>query len=616
MKLRYIFGVLLSAMLFAACSDDDELGTFGDVSVSQSYLSIPDGGGDVSFTVKAGGTWEMGKIFQKITRHDDGTRDTTYEAVPDWLTADVVSGSAGETKVTFHADATNGGREAELQIISGEHTQFVLVRQGSMEAATATCAEVLAAPDGKTFRVTGTVTKIANTTYGNWYLDDGTGEVYIYGTLDKNGSAGQNNSIAVWGIEVGDIITIEGPKTTYNGTVELVNVTVLDIQKSLVKVESEPASVGNEGGQVEVKVSYKGAGAYFTIPEADREWISYVDSKYIAGEADTVVFRFAVAPNGGATRSSDISFSSANSSTESVVSYTITQKGVAHPAEGNGSAASPYNVTAALNYTTNLGKDVESTDDIYVKGIISSIKYTYSAQFGTATYNISADGKANDEFTVYGSYYFDNQPWQDGNTQIAVGDEVVVCGKVIYYGGTTPEFANKKNWLVKLNGKSSDGGGSAQTSLDVDFKANGQGDWTIKDLVDLVDGIDYVWAYDSKYGMKASAYVSGTRFETDSWLISPALNLANGATLTFSQVQRYGSGSDLHVMASTTYNGGAVNVADWTEITIDQWPDGTNWNFITSTGHVPAGANVTIAFRYTSSTTTAATWEIESLSVK
>jgi hypothetical protein len=118
-----------------------------------------------------------------------------------------------------------------------------------------------------------------------------------------------------------------------------------------------------------------------------------------------------------------------------------------------------------LQYVTALGADVESADDIYVKGKISSIKYTYSAQYGTATYNISADGKEDNVFTVYGSYFFDNKPWEEGQTQIQVGDDVVVCGKAIYYKGTTPEFSNKKNWLVSLNGKTSEGG-SATTGAD------------------------------------------------------------------------------------------------------------------------------------------------------
>ena len=110
-------------------------------------------------------------------------------------------------------------------------------------------------------------------------------------------------------------------------------------------------------------------------------------------------------------------------------------------------------VADAITYTTALEADVESSDEILVKGKICSIKYEYSAQYGTATYNISEDGKEGTEFTVYGSYYFDNKAWTDGQTQIKVNDDVMVRGKVIYYKGTTPEFANKKNYLISLNGQ-------------------------------------------------------------------------------------------------------------------------------------------------------------------
>ncbi|MBP5356397.1 MAG: hypothetical protein J6Z10_06050, partial [Prevotella sp.] len=92
-----------------------------------------------------------------------------------------------------------------------------------------------------------------------------------------------------------------------------------------------------------------------------------------------------------------------------------------------------------------------STGDFYVKGKICSIKYEYSAEYGTATYNISEDGSEGTEFTVYSSYYLDNKKWQEGDNQIAVGDEVIVCGKIINYNGNTPEFASKQNYLVALN---------------------------------------------------------------------------------------------------------------------------------------------------------------------
>ena len=126
--------------------------------------------------------------------------------------------------------------------------------------------------------------------------------------------------------------------------------------------------------------------------------------------------------------------------------------------EQGGETAQEMSVADALAYTIALGADVESTEDVTVKGKICSIKYTYSANYGTATYNISDDGQTGEgkEFTVYGSYFFDNKPWEEGNTQIAVGDIVIVKGKVINYKGTTPEFANKKNYLISLNGKTND----------------------------------------------------------------------------------------------------------------------------------------------------------------
>lgn len=120
----------------------------------------------------------------------------------------------------------------------------------------------------------------------------------------------------------------------------------------------------------------------------------------------------------------------------------------------HGSAANPISVADAITYAKTIGTDA-SANNFYVKGKISSIKYEYSAQYGTATYNISADGSTDKEFTVYGSYYFNNMSWQKGQTQIAVGDEVVVSGRIVNYNNNTPEFADKQSYLVSLNGKTS-----------------------------------------------------------------------------------------------------------------------------------------------------------------
>ena len=94
--------------------------------------------------------------------------------------------------------------------------QHINVIQGLMKVENATCAQVIAGPDSKTYRVTGTCTGIYNTTYGNWYLTDETGTITIYGTLDKKGKTANFSSL---GIEVGDIVTVEGPKKTFGSTI-------------------------------------------------------------------------------------------------------------------------------------------------------------------------------------------------------------------------------------------------------------------------------------------------------------------------------------------------------------------------------------------------------------
>ena len=100
------------------------------------------------------------------------------------------------------------------------------------------------------------------------------------------------------------------------------------------------------------------------------------------------------------------------------------------------------------------GEAKEKSDvDYYIKGKISNIKYTFSAQFGTAQFHISEDGSAEgDQFLIYGTYYLGNRPWAEGDTQIALQDEVIICGKIMNYNGTL-ETANKENHIHSLNGK-------------------------------------------------------------------------------------------------------------------------------------------------------------------
>ena len=149
--------------------------------------------------------------------------------------------------------------------------------------------------------------------------------------------------------------------------------------------------------------------------------------------------------------------------------------------------------------------------------------------------------------------------------------------------------------------------------------ASGQGDFTIQDVV-LPSELTYVWQPLPSYScMKASAYV-GQAFNAESWLVSPAIDLSgvSDATLTFEQAVNYASPQGaLAMMISTNYNGD-VTAATWNELNLDQWPAGNNWTFITSSADLSpyVGQQVTIAFKYTSSTSASATWEVKNFVVE
>lgn len=441
MKLRYFIPSLVVAVaaLFSGCSDNDYDPTYlSEIRVSQSYVSLNTSGGTASVTLNASGDWQFEKIFKVTTKDASGNNVDNYYETPAWLTVSQVSGGAGQTVLNFSADA-GVGRTCELVISCGDKTQRINVIQGIATVSNATCAEVLAGPESKTYRVTGVCTKIVNDTYGNWYLNDGTGEVYIYGTLDSKG--GTKNFLS-WGLEVGDQITVEGPKTVYNGTVELVDVTVVKIVKSLIKCDSLTVNgavadeLSVEGGEIVANLTCKGNGVAVEIPADAQSWLGVVGST--VGENPTVTFR--VAPNDGDSRSTTVIFKTTDGKKEYTSQATIKQKAFKLPKGKNPN--DPFTVAEAIAKCQEIGGTSDG-EIYYAKGKISSIK-EISTSYGNGTFNISADGTDNNALTCYRSFFLDNQKFTDEN-QIAVGDEVIVCGKLVNYtdknGVVTPEFS-------------------------------------------------------------------------------------------------------------------------------------------------------------------------------
>ena len=133
-------------------------------------------------------------------------------------------------------------------------------------------------------------------------------------------------------------------------------------------------------------------------------------------------------------------------------------------ATGDGTLANPFNSVAANAYVAAMAADVVSENDVYIKGKIVSVEEAYSTQFGNASFTISDDGTSANGFKVWRAYYLNNEKYQDGQTQIKVGDEVIVCGKVVNYKGNTPETAQGQAYLYSL--VSSEGGNTGGGTVD------------------------------------------------------------------------------------------------------------------------------------------------------
>ena len=499
MKLKYIIPSFMAVVaMLVGCNDKYEAAHLGDLRVSSSYLALSQDGGSAQFTVNANAGW-------------------TIENIPTWLIATPATGDAGETIVTLSAEGVLSARTATIKIVSGTSVQEVNIVQGKTVAELATCKQIIEGVDGKTFRVRASITQIANTHYGNMYIDDGTGSVYIYGTNDKDGKP-SNDPISSWGLEVGDIVTVEGPKKTYNGTVELENVTVVKVEKWFVKmIDPETAPVlPKEGGVLNVKMAFKGKGVVPTIAD-DCTWIHYKTIAITAGvptavepnPADTAVVTFTVDANEELTRKGIVTFMSSNGEASSSVTWEIVQKGLSNPPSGDGTEANPYNVVAALDAA------VAGATDVYVKGIVSKAPTSLNTKYNSLTYYISVDGKQEDELQVYSGKSFDGGNFV-AKEDIQLGDVVIVKGNLKMYNGA-PEI-DSNNQLVVLNGQTTMDGinnpGSYRNPFNAEAAAafidgGGEGNVFVKGVVsELVNG-----GFGAQYG-NGSFFISddGTKY--------------------------------------------------------------------------------------------------------
>ncbi len=150
-----------------------------------------------------------------------------------------------------------------------------------------------------------------------------------------------------------------------------------------------------------------------------------------------------------------------------------------------------------------------------------------------------------------------------------------------------------------------------------DFSSNNLNNWVVVN----VNG-EQEWEI-TPYGnpapsAKISGYSGGSNANED-WLITNLIDVSSLSTVTlnFQSVVRY-NGPSLEVYASSDYSGGDPTTdGNWTELSVILDTDSSSWSSWTDSGNVDlssyAGGNLYIAFKYISTSSASATYEIDNV---
>ena len=277
-------------------------------------------------------------------------------------------------------------------------------------------------------------------------------------------------------------------------------------------------------------------------------------------------------------------------------------------------ASGAYANTAAL-YVYREGEWVEYTNDNV------NVKVADPALY--AEVGVDYIARPNNVFPIYLTQKY---PFA------ARGDKAVVIYRSSSDAVSAKEYAFTAGWAAVENNskrttifvKEADGSYITQAGvyLDESLLNNDDGGFVAQNI--SMTGVNYVWSLDSRYGWKASGYL-GTNYPTESWLLTPAIDLSEAITpqLSFDAAVNFLSGANLSdhvgIKVSVDYTDD-VKKCNWTDIELDasQWPIGNSWDF-SAVGPYDlsayVGQIVHVAFVYKSTKDTAPTWEVQNVLV-
>ena len=145
----------------------------------------------------------------------------------DWLTVEPMSGEGSNDAQTVRVSVIKNeeGPKAATVIFSASNLETELnVTQEGVEGGATTIAYFLAQEpsDEVWYTLTGEITEIVNTEYGNFTIKDETGSVYVYGLTEEKTADGSNDqSFKYLNLKVGDKLTLCGTRAEFKGEAQV-----------------------------------------------------------------------------------------------------------------------------------------------------------------------------------------------------------------------------------------------------------------------------------------------------------------------------------------------------------------------------------------------------------
>lgn len=428
MKLKYIIPSFIAVIaMFTGCADDNEPTYLSNLKVSSSYVAFDVKGGTQKITVTATEDWSMDFMVPVKADSLDDEKGIVKYNVPTsqmatketkWVKVSQLSGGAGTTDVSFTVGATTATRSVTVRIKAGDKYQNIIVAQvDDSPTPVSTVKDVLKGVDSKTYRVKGLCGKIFNTSYGNWYMVDGEGnELLIYGTKDATGAYNWNK----FNIAPGDSVTVEGARTTYKSTIEIVNATFISVKKALLLSKETSKTIDKEAKPFNIAITQKGEGLSF---KSDVDWMT-IEPGYTVNKKGDLVFTVNPSENTtGKNREGTLTFKSTKGKEESVLTVSIIQLGT-----------TPVTTGGIKGIATAIAASSDKKKQVSFDVVLTDAKVTYKN--GSNIFVEDATGG----LLLY-----------SGNSTLAVGDVINgrVWGAGYAYNGL-PEATSLQTELAKV----------------------------------------------------------------------------------------------------------------------------------------------------------------------